>query len=56
VYLPSGITDVASGKEIMFGDWPVMADPDWMYGLWVSVVAYFLIVGLILSARALRTK
>jgi hypothetical protein len=30
--------------------------PDWIAGFWVAVVVYALLVGLILSARALRTK
>lgn len=31
-------------------------NPDWVAGFWVAVVVYAVLVGLILSARALRAK
>lgn len=50
--IPSWCSDFA--RE--FGHCLPSSDADWIKGFWTAVVAYALLVGGILSARALRTK
>jgi hypothetical protein len=52
--IPGECPPVRAGEE-----WAICAPSpglDWVYGFWSGVVVYAVLTGLVLSARALRTK